>query len=45
MGESDILELGLQVVVSHMMGVLGTEFGSFGRITSILDHCALSLTP
>lgn len=40
----DFLVLELQVVVSHLKLVLGTEVGSSERASSALNQCAVFLT-
>lgn len=35
---SDPLDLESHMVMSHLMGVLGVELGSFARIVSVLNH-------
>lgn len=42
---SDSLEMKLQEVVSYLIQLLGTKFGSFGRTTSTLKTGAMSAAP
>jgi len=38
----DPFGLNLLVIVSHLTWVLGIELGSFARVASALNHCAIS---
>jgi hypothetical protein len=42
-GSIESLEMGLQVVVSHPMWVLGNESESSGRAESTLNYCTISV--